>query len=817
MATSFTLEVPHNPAGSQPINRVTLRLSLENNTALSLQITDPGGNSHTYSPAVPAVGGSPGSASHDYPAVNGRSDFVLVQREGGTAATDPVRSTCVVQMTLNTDFVPATCSSVSPGTTENWQFTVTAGPEISGVCHISMTPDPAAGCTGALNLPASTPLAQLARVDGQADQLCGLQRENRPAQVDLVLDRSGSMSANSNLNGLAMTRMEALHKAVQNMVGMWDSLDAPSDRIGVVTFDDLPPEQPFGVGLLNFGTAKGTISTDITSVTPRGWTSIGAGLIKGAQAFDANSDGIPDSTDRKVILLMSDGQQNTDPHVGVDLATQKVFTFNQATPAVKTDLPLLGNYQIYNVTVGPDAAVEPAIKYNMANATGGFYLNTETDGNLLTPFFLDLLGSFVHFNSWETARLIHDVVTRQGSFTTELFLATTTQWVVVNLSWDTRLGNLRFSLSGPVGSIPSDVIHDFDNGTARVSFDPTGLLHREKPWQLRVDLGDLSGLGQEHGGAIPFDLVVLVEDVAISATLQALPKDYKPGDAIELEIRGREFGLPLEQLGSNPGDQVLVQIVRPGQSIGDILSDGTSSTQPPPNDSSSPAQAKLANMLVDDPAAFKRNDANPDIVTLSQAEPGVYRGTFPAPVTGHYNFLFAVTGNAPETGRFSRQAIRTVYVRAVPDAGNTQVQTSVAGSVVNIVFTPRTAGKDRMGPGWASHFWLTAPGAQPVKARDNLDGSYSATLSFAGATPPPVTLHFVDVLQSLGDDVAAGQLPTPLGSGTTVIPVLPGTGNGGGAGDTLRGCLMQLVGVLVTIVRLLLRVLERLQKLLGGS
>lgn len=812
MATSFVLEVPHNPSGTQPISRINLRLSLESSAVLSLQITDPVGNAHTFSPAVPAVGAAPSSASFDYPPVGGSSDFVLVQREGGSTATDPVRSTCIVQMALNTDFTPATCSSINPGTTETWQFNVTAGPEISGACHISLTPNPAAGCTGTIILPSSTPLAQLARINGRADQLCGLQRTTRPALVELVLDRSGSMFANSNLNGLAMSRMEALHKAVQNLVTMWDSLDVAGDQTGVATFDHLPPEEPFGLGLQSFSTVSGTISGGITGVTPRGGTSIGAGLIKGAKVFDTNNDGVPDSTARKVVLLMSDGQQNTDPLVGVDLPTKKVFTFNQATPAVKTDLPLLGNYQIYNVTVGPDAAVEPAIKYNMANATGGFYLNTETDGNLLTPFFLDLLGSFVHFNSWETARLIHGVVTRQAPFTTDLFLATTTQWIVINLSWDRRLGSLRFSLTAPAGSIPADIIHDFDNGTARVSFDPTGLLHRDKPWQIRVDIGDIGP--DAVFSSIPFDLVVLVEDVAINSVLNAVAKDYKAGDAIELEVRAREFGLPLEKIGTSTGDQLLVQVVRPGQSIGDILSDGTSSSQPQPSDPSSAAQAKLTNMLADTPDAFKRNDDNPDRVTLGEVEPGVYRGTFPAPVTGHYNFLFAVAGDAPETGRFSRQAIRTVYVRAVPDASNTAVQVSVAGSIMTIVFTPRTGGKDRMGPGWANHFWLTAPGVSPFKARDNLDGTYTATLTLSGATPP-VTLHFVDVLQSLGDSVLADQLPVKLGDSTTVIPVLPGTG-GGGTGETLRGCLLQLVRLLIAIARLSLRALERLLKSLGG-
>jgi hypothetical protein len=818
MATSFTLTVPHNAAGVAPVSRASLRLTLASDAVVSLTITDPGANAHLFNPSVPAVGASPISQVFDYPPVvfpaplGARSDTVLVRREGGASANDPVRRTCVVEMVLNTDFDPAVCGSTNPGTTENWQFSVTAGPEISGICTISFTPDPLSGCTGALVLPIGTPASQLANVGGKADQSCGLARSGNPARVEMVLDRSGSMSAASTLSGTpATTRMQALHQAVQNFIGVWDSLDVTNDNTGVVTFDSLPPEEPFGAGLQPFPSVSGTILGGISSVTPRAGTSLGAGMIKGGNALAAGSG-------RKIMLVMSDGQQNTDPMVGVNLMTNQVFTTTGGGAPVT--LPNLGAYQIYNVTIGPDAAVEPAIKYHMAAVTGGYYINTETNGALLTPFFLDLLGNFVHFNSWETARLIHGEVSIDNrEYQTELYLSTATQAVAVNLSWDIRLGRLVLRVEAAAGEIPYDIFHDYERGAARVTFDPGKELSSRKPFILRVFLEDLGGLGKELGGVIPFELVALVEDAAVNADLLVPSRDYKAGDAIDLEVRLREFGLPIGGVGGNAGDQLLVQVVPPGQSVGDLLSKSSAPANQPPTDPLSPAQSKLFNIVQNDLDAFRRDESNPDQIVLTEESPGIYRGSYKAGATGHYNFVFGVVAGGPETSMFMRQAIRTVYVRSVPDASTTAVNVTISGGQLGITFTPRTSFGDLLGPGWANHFWFTTPGGSPFKGRDNLDGSYSASLGFSGSTPPAVSLHFVDVLQVIGDETSAERLPVKLGQGTILIERLPKTGIGGGGrgdDDTLQGCLLLFIRLLIAIGRLSVRALERLLKQLGG-
>ena len=298
-----------------------------------------------------------------------------------------------------------------------------------------------------------------------------------------------------------------------------------------------------------------------------------------------------------------------------------------------------------------------------------------------------------------------------------------------------------------------------------------------------------------NGNNVPFDLHVMTDDAGIKTELSVAPEDYKTGDNIRLRARLTYFGLPILGLGPNPGKQVKVDLLKPGQSVGDMLSASTASAAPscpdpqsPPCDHQSPAEAKLANALKHDPLALASEEQN-DVPLFDDGKPehgddvagdGIYSALYPAIKPGHYNFLFSVESTDPNSVRFSRQQLRTAYVRSVPDVGNTVFQTSIQPpNTLSIVMTPRVkpgpgCAKNnpkcgRMGPGWANYFWFTAPGQTPFKAKDNLDGTYTATLAFTGARPPKVSVHFENVLAVIGDSVTPDHLPVKLGSGTILV------------------------------------------------
>jgi Mg-chelatase subunit ChlD len=803
--TSFSLIVPNNAA--KPVSKVILILSLSDGAdanPVTFTITNPEGSVHAF---PPLSAGDPGAAfNYPLPPAFTVPDRVTIVRPTGPAG-DPRRKTCTITLSLNTntndpnDPLKDPCGSAMTTPTEQWQIAI-AGAEFSGTCSTSWNRIPP--CIGANNFVQilSNAPADVATVNGKANFQCSL---NRPAtDIVVVLDRSGSMFSNSQLTGVpsVTTRMDALHKAVKDFSQVWTSLIAPGDQIGVVTFDDQVETTLNGIDfgtLQPFSTQGPKVIANIDKLTARNMTSLGGGLKKGDSVLGAGSN-------RRVLLVMSDGQQNTSPMVGID--SGKVVTTGAGSGPLTN---LIANpYPIYTVTIGPHASLgtTAAIMDNMAKATGGFYLNTEDNGNLLSPFFLELLSNFVRFNSWETARLIHAMVDFSTPYVVSTPLSTTTQKLAVHLSWPLGTAALRLRVEPPVVTSPPIVFETSGtDGSLLLNIDPAGLLDPVKDWIITVEETDDLEIGFKAASVFPstgrveFDLIVLVDDIALKSELLIEAEDYKTGDLIKLQVRLSTFSEP-ENLG-NAGDQVMVQVVRPGQSVGDLLSDSVASAQPPQdNDTMTVAQAKLYNELQNNPNALQRNTNNPDLVTLTRTGPGIYTGVFEARLAGHYNFLFAVEGLSEGAGRFSRQELKTVYVREAPAATQTPVQTSVsstsAGGFVTLSFTPRTLFGNRMGPGWGNYFWFTAPGLAPFKAHDNLDGSYTATAGFAGLFPPPLSLHFLDVLSIIDDSVTPDKLPVPLTPGNVFIPKvnpLPG-----GLSWQLLLLLVFLIGVAVGLI-----------------
>jgi len=619
----------------------------------------------------------------------------------------------------------------------------------------------------------------------------------------MVLDKSGSMSMVD--PGYSTSRMGALHSAAANLVGTWTGLLPLNDQAAIVSFSTA---SNLDLGLSNVKTAN--VTGTVNGLSPGGSTSIGAGLLTAMQNLGPSGR-------REAILLMTDGQQNTDPKVEVtDLVTRTPEIYCDAAsncPAVPPP-GLTCNYtlanpcplssappQTYTVTIGPTATLNPAIDQAIAHATLGFYLHenetsTPTAPALLDLFFIQLLQNFVRFSSYETVRLVSKNVTLTTPYSTTLPISTTSHDAVFSLMWPSQLGALRLTVTPPGGVQP--IVKEGASGLLSLvqplplpaPFDPRG------DWEVKIEALGTTGArlaATIGGGGVPFNLHVMTDDAAIKTELSNVPGDYKTGDEIRLRAKLAQFGVPILGVGSRPGDKIEVQLVRPGNSVGDVLSDSKASTTSSGQDPQTPVEARLANTLKNDPTILIRTPETVQLVDDGKPEhgddvagDGIYSALYTATVPGHYNFLFSIESTDPNFIRFSRQQLRTAYVRSVPDAGNTVIQSSILrltkGNVLSIVMTPRVKPGPRclitnpkcgrMGPGWANYFWFTTPGQIAFKAKDNLDGTYTATLPFAGTTPPTVTLHFENALAVIDDSVTHDKLPQKLGpdNAVTIIP-----------------------------------------------
>ena len=808
-ATTFDIRVPRRSGGLLPLSQLKVTVTLSSNTAVAFEVEDHAGVVRR----IPAAGTlSPGSAippAVDFPQPAGATggDSVSVEPPPNLpGSSDPQERRYVFTFDLLSDFnlENFSCSDTTSANPETWHVRVLAGsPSIVGVCPLSLypcgidVPPPGDNCFDVYCL---APLGGgnvqdlVATVPGFQDQAQACATSRPALDAVLSLDRSGSM-ASFTQGGASRPKIEALHDAVENFVDQWETLrtsegvNAPAgDQIGLNFFDTNAAEmdsvgvaawaaEPDGLG--TFNNKKNVIRNDagmtnhIGAVNPAGATSMGDGLIASSAAlFQGANDG---NGHRKVILLMSDGQENTDARVKVnDPANPTVVqTYPTSDPTNVTPLPRQSDLQIYAVTVGTGTAVSADINEDIATATGGFYLNSEDDADLMSPFFLDLLQNFLRFNTYEAVRLARASTSPTQVFVGTVPLTSTARAMSIAVLWNGRSGVLRVTATPPGGGTPTSVT----SGDGSIFMSPTLPLPPPKgDWTLRVELADASA----NHAAVPFDLVVLQDDILVKSAIRVVPADYKPGDPIRLEARVTSAGRPVLGLDAAAGSRVVARLVRPGNTIGDLLSESTAPTTPPvPGDPGTAADSKLANTLAADGTALTRAE---DTVTLrdngsggdAQAGDGIYTARFPAQLPGHYHFVFAVEGDAPKSGHFSRQRTQTVHVRAFPDAEKTPVQTTITTlgdgkSRLTATFTPRTRFNNRLGPGWANYFWLTSPGLAPVKPKDMLDGSYVATIDFTGATPQ-VDLNFEDTITTIGDSVPPDKLPVPLGEGTVFVP-----------------------------------------------
>lgn len=627
---------------------------------------------------------------------------------------------------------------------------------------------------GAGNPACGTAFRPIPRNDGPVASITGTPQILSGGRIGvdavMVLDRSGSMSDAVSASPGAPTKMLRLHEAAATFIDMWKALrdnecqnfdvacpadggapavQGPVDRLGVVYFDHgikwlKELQASSGIdGLKEFGGLNlATEKTAINAVNPSGATSIGGGLLKGAQALAP----APSEPNRKIVLLMSDGQQNTDPLAQVTGSQVQTTTGGGAPVALPNQPPV----QIYGVTVGTGVAVDATINQQASIASNGFYLNTEDDAAVLPNLFVQVLQNAVRFSSVETLRVISDVTTESAPFETSFPVTTGTHSLAFNLNWNAAMGSLRVRLTPPAGATPIDFVPSTATLGGRlignVAFPRVGVAQSAGVWKLQV----MGGLGKP----VAFNLSLLGDDSDVNSVLGPVAAEYAVGGKIKLSAQVNDLDQPLRGLNTQPAAQVKVFVVKPGNNLGDVLSDANvQGGSAPQGDQASAAQLKLKALLAADPDALKH--ANETITLLdngaaangdSKADDGRYSALVPADFEGHYQFVFLVEGKSESGGPFVRQQIRTVHVRSLPDPTKTQYDSNIVttdgGKAVIIVATPKNVLGGKMGPGWANYFWFNAQGQAPVKPKDNLDGTYTVHIPFTG-TPPKVSLHFL--------------------------------------------------------------------------
>jgi hypothetical protein len=819
----FRITVPAPPNnGGTVISHLEVTLRVANvpsgGNSVAFNVTDP-------RPAAPVAQRIPGSGFNPPTSMGGTVDFLPVPPGSaglpapdtadsanmtapvatGPAGLDPNAARYKLILDLASDRVFGAGGSIDTTMSGNENWTVDLLSQVAGsnsigsACVQSFKYGTSIGSEERILLPATGAFVENVEVPTQV--AC---QESRPGlDVILVLDRSGSM-ASSTLGGAPRPKIDALHDAVLDFVQTWAEVRAtesspPSDNLGVVIFNHAAewwaPVSTVATPLQPFAAAKAAIEGSVASITAAGATSIGAGLLLADGALATAS-----STRRRVVLVMSNGMQNVSPLVGVTATTPKrVFTHSSGSTS-GPQLPNQDNYQIYAVTVGTGLAVSAQINEDIASATQGFYVNSETTAEALRTYFIELLQNFVRFNTWETARLANGSVTVGTSFDMTFRVATTSTHAAIVVTWPRQFGQLRAQITPPGEATETEI----GSGSIRRTFEIAKLAAYEHlgEWKVTVDVpGTIDAMAGTHVAAlptVPIDVAVLVDDRAVNADLDIADAEVTVGSPVRLRAGITELGRPVLGLGTRPGETVVAQVVKPGQSIGDLLAASEApSTPAPTGDQQSPAEAKLFNELQQNPDALKQQQ---DLISLTDPDgDGVYTGQFATREPGHYTFLFGVQGRTKEAGFVSRQQVKSVWVRPVPDPAASAISIDTTSTrtgkrlIINV--KPKTKFGNLLGPGYANYLWFTTPNAPAVKPIDDLRGGYTAMIDFSGDVPP-VSLHFIGASILITDEVTQDQLSIPLDDRTMVVPQIPGTGSQG------TGCLFVLVTLIQRIIRI---------------
>jgi hypothetical protein len=193
-----------------------------------------------------------------------------------------------------------------------------------------------------------------------------------PVDAVAVIDRSGSM--NDAVPG--GTKADAALTAARLFLQLLPQTQ--DHRFGAVRFNEQP--DPFlPIAPLNAGSVQGMMNAlTAANLAPQGWTCIAGGAAIGIQQDATPRNPPPAVPPRKVVVLLSDGEDNTawlnpaDNQLYSVLGGSSWDTAHQ-NPVNTAALPLPADTKIYTVALGKDADIDKAALDHLANATGASY------------------------------------------------------------------------------------------------------------------------------------------------------------------------------------------------------------------------------------------------------------------------------------------------------------------------------------------------------------------------------------------------------------------------------------------------------------
>ena len=235
----------------------------------------------------------------------------------------------------------------------------------------------------------STRDAMFWRLHKALDDVVRAWQDDKAVDVTLVIDRSGSMGAASG-TGVG-TRLDNAKEAVDMFADLLEDgrSDGGTNRLGIISYSSTASNAAMNMALTDVDATLrdlgGPFDTTLTAISSGGSTSIGSG-IEGAVAQlcpGADCQGFiagPGENQRKAMLLLTDGRENTSPCLEPGCA---------GGGGTVIDYSKLDTAQLCAVGLGNAASINGDLLTILAERQGGIYMNdTDSTGTDLKDFFV---------------------------------------------------------------------------------------------------------------------------------------------------------------------------------------------------------------------------------------------------------------------------------------------------------------------------------------------------------------------------------------------------------------------------------------------
>ena len=538
--------------------------------------------------------------------------------------------------------------------------------------------------------------------------------------VMLVIDRSGSMSMQA---GTGRTKIDEARDAASLFVQLIRS--GAGDRIGLVSFSTAATLDE-GLGAVD-GAKKNTLvgpapfgGGKVGALTPYGLTTIGGGLQSANGQFPAPGPGV----NKKTLLLLTDGLQNTPPMVA-DVN------------------PLLGGVDLSVIGFGTESSLDGVLLDSLAQQHNGMYTRAGT-GLQLKKFFVLAFGNI--FEAGTLSDPEYDLPAAQNQKAIP-FHVCSEDTITAVLGWDRPDASLMLQLQTPSGNTISAGTPGVESSSGRtwmflrVPLPIAG--ERDGAWQA---LAYRPGAGEFPPPAIDVHFFVNVVAKGGPVLVRLGPqRQCYTGDSFNPLVMLRNAN------GSTPRNaRVKLSVTGPANSIGNLLSQSQLG----------PALARDGDVIPARQATLQTIEKNTGAAAVSYStqivdlfddgmhhdgamEPdGIFGDVFPDLLKTEGSYTFHAVASYGDTCIATREIIWSLHIDVGIDPGKTEVSVNLGSPGPggtrpgSVTITPKDIYGNHLGPGRGDAITVTGVPGTTVTGPlvDNGDGSYTVPVSWTPGT-----------------------------------------------------------------------------------